>query len=124
MAFTCCILFTRYTREQNTTCKGHLVFQKGHQFHWKMTFIVFCVPSLTFFIMNVENKQCFIHEFTNHLPNVRRNHLNPLILVRTLKSKMSCQNLDDRCATNVHSMHCHITFKLGNVAREIARIEK
>ena len=57
MAFTRCILFTRFTREQNTTRKGHLVFQKGHQFHWKMTFIVFCVPSLTFFIMNVENKQ-------------------------------------------------------------------
>ena len=28
MAFTRCILFTRYTREQNTTCKGHLAFQK------------------------------------------------------------------------------------------------
>ena len=40
---------------------------------------------------------CFIHECTNHLPNVKRNHLNPLT---TLKSKMSCQNLDDRCATN------------------------
>ena len=29
MAFTRCILFTRYTREQNTTCKGHLAFQKA-----------------------------------------------------------------------------------------------
>ena len=29
MAFTGCILFTRYTREQNTTCKGHLAFQKA-----------------------------------------------------------------------------------------------
>ena len=28
MAFTRCILFTRFTREQNTTCKGHLAFQK------------------------------------------------------------------------------------------------
>ena len=29
MAFTRCILFTCYTREQNTTCKGHLAFQKA-----------------------------------------------------------------------------------------------
>ena len=29
MAFTRCILFTHYTREQNTTCKGHLAFQKA-----------------------------------------------------------------------------------------------
>ena len=29
MAFTHCILCTRYTREQNTTCKGHLSFQKA-----------------------------------------------------------------------------------------------
>ena len=29
MAFTRCILFTRFTREQNTTCKGHLAFQKA-----------------------------------------------------------------------------------------------
>ena len=28
MAFTRCILFTRFTREQNTTCKAHLAFQK------------------------------------------------------------------------------------------------
>ena len=29
MAFTCCILVTRYTRDQNTTRKGHLAFQKA-----------------------------------------------------------------------------------------------
>ena len=29
MAFTRYILFTRYTSEQNTTCKGHLAFQKA-----------------------------------------------------------------------------------------------
>ena len=28
MAFTRCILFTHFTREQNTTCKAHLAFQK------------------------------------------------------------------------------------------------
>ena len=56
MAFTRCILFTRFTREQNTTCKGHLAFQKAtislendvHSFE--------CQTSLTNFLINVEHK--------------------------------------------------------------------
>ena len=52
MAFTRCILFTRYTREQNTTCKGHLAFQKATISLENDVHIFFPLP-LTFITINV-----------------------------------------------------------------------
>ena len=39
------------------TCKAKMAFQKAFV-HGNLTFIVFLIPSLTFFIMNVEKIQC------------------------------------------------------------------
>ena len=41
------------------TCKAKMAFQKAFV-HGNLTFIVFLIPSLTFFIMNVEKIQSFI----------------------------------------------------------------
>ena len=43
------------------TCKAKMAFQKAFV-HGNQTFIVFRVPSLTFFIMNVEKEQFPVHE--------------------------------------------------------------
>ena len=56
MAFTCCILFTRYTREQNTTCKGHLAFQKA-TISLENDVHSFFFLSLTFITINVRHIQ-------------------------------------------------------------------
>ena len=59
MAFTHCILFTRYTREQNTTCKGHLAFQKATISLEYDNHSFFSHP-LTFITINVRQVQSFI----------------------------------------------------------------
>ena len=46
------------------TCKAKMAFQKAFV-HGNLTFIVFLIPSLTFFIMNVEKIQCLIPIFWN-----------------------------------------------------------
>ena len=56
MAFTRCILFTRYTREQNTTCKGHLAFQKA-TISLENDVHSFFFLSLTFITINVRHIQ-------------------------------------------------------------------
>ena len=60
MAFTRCILFTRYTREQNTTCKGHLAFQKATISLENDVHTFFSLP-LTFITINVRHIQ-FLQE--------------------------------------------------------------
>ena len=56
MAFTRCILFTRFTREQNTTCKGHLAFQKVI-YSRESALHSFLYPTFILFTMNVEKEQ-------------------------------------------------------------------
>ena len=48
------------------TCKAKMAFQKAFV-RGKQPFIVFRVPSLTFFIINVENKQSFICKLVTQL---------------------------------------------------------
>ena len=61
MAFTHCILFTCYTREQNTTCKGHLAFQKATISLENDVHSFFFLP-LTFITINVRHIQYYAHE--------------------------------------------------------------
>ena len=48
------------------TCKAKMAFQKAFV-HGNLTFIVFLIPSLTFFIMNVEKIQSFICKLVTQL---------------------------------------------------------
>ena len=53
------------------TCKAKMAFQKAFV-HGNLTFIVFLIPSLTFFIMNVEKIQSILACFQNCIFNNHR----------------------------------------------------
>ena len=67
MAFTRCILFTRYTREQNTTCKDHLAFQKATISLENDVHMFFSLP-LNFNTINVRHIQsCKVYVLTHYI---------------------------------------------------------
>ena len=69
MAFTRCILFTRYTREQNTTCKGHLAFQKA-TISLENDVHSFFFHSLTLITINVRQVQFIVMKFMFHFTRI------------------------------------------------------